>query len=72
MSGPAVTIAPEAPCDEAVRQMERRRIRRLVVVEAATLIGVISLSDLAAWRPGEAGEALVEIVRAEAERPEPS
>jgi CBS domain-containing protein len=48
MTRPALTIAVTATLDEAARQMEERRVHRLVVTnQAATPIGIISTSDLA-------------------------
>jgi CBS domain-containing protein len=47
MSKPALTIESGASIEEAARQMDQRRVHRLVVVDAAaTPIGIISTSDL--------------------------
>lgn len=56
-------IAPEAPLVEAVRLMERRRVRRLVVMAGRTVVGVLSLGDLAQTEHRAADHALVEISR---------
>jgi CBS domain-containing protein len=48
MTRPALTIAVTATLDEAARQMDERRVHRLVVTnQAATPIGIISTGDLA-------------------------
>jgi CBS domain-containing protein len=47
MSKPALTIESGASIEEAARQMDQRRVHRLVVVDAAAVpIGIISTSDL--------------------------
>jgi CBS domain-containing protein len=42
-----VTIAPDADEDEALELMRRHAVRRLPVMEAGRLVGVVSLGDLA-------------------------
>jgi CBS domain-containing protein len=47
MTTPALTIAATASLQEAAKEMERHRVHRLVVTDAAaTPIGIISTSDL--------------------------
>lgn len=47
MTGPAVTIGPDAPVEEAARRMYDRRVKRLPVVnEAGLLLGIISRVDV--------------------------
>jgi CBS domain-containing protein len=47
MTKPALTIAATASLEEAAKEMEERRVHRLVVTDAAaTPIGIISTSDL--------------------------
>lgn len=46
MTREVVTIAADAPLDEAVRMMERHRIKRLPVVGGASLQGILSRADL--------------------------
>lgn len=50
MTAPAVTVA----CDDAVlgalSLMTRRRIRHLPVVEAGTIVGIVSIGDLVKYR----------------------
>ncbi|HXP18751.1 MAG TPA: CBS domain-containing protein [Streptosporangiaceae bacterium] len=47
MTGPAVTIRPEAPVEEAARLMYDRRVKRLpVVTGAGLLVGIISRVDV--------------------------
>ena len=56
-------VAPEMPVTEAVMLMERRRIRRLVVMAGHEVVGVVSLGDLAETDHRAADHALVEISR---------
>ncbi|HEX7498235.1 MAG TPA: CBS domain-containing protein [Candidatus Limnocylindrales bacterium] len=47
MTTPVLTIAATASLEEAAKEMERHRVHRLVVTDAAaTPIGIISTSDL--------------------------
>ena len=47
MTGPAVTIGPDAPVEEAARLMYDRRVKRLPVVNGTGhLIGLISRTDV--------------------------
>jgi CBS domain-containing protein len=46
MTASPVTIAQDAPLDEALRLMEVHRIKRLLVVRSGALVGVISRADL--------------------------
>lgn len=47
MTGPAVTIGPDAPVTEAARLMYDRRVKRLpVVTGAGLLVGIISRVDV--------------------------
>jgi CBS domain-containing protein len=49
MTGPAITIAPDAPVEEAARLMYDRRVKRLPVVNVAgRLLGIISRVDVLA------------------------
>jgi CBS domain-containing protein len=45
-SSPAVTISPKASAEEGLALMTRKRIRHLPVVDAGTLLGVVSIGDL--------------------------
>jgi CBS domain-containing protein len=56
-------VAPEMPLSEAVTLMERRRVRRLVVMEGPKVVGVVSLGDLAETYEKAADHALVSISR---------
>jgi CBS domain-containing protein len=46
-----VTVAPETPLAEVERLIEERRVRRLPVVSAGKLVGIVSQSDLARNAP---------------------
>jgi nucleotide-binding universal stress UspA family protein/CBS domain-containing protein len=56
-------VTPQMPVEEAVRQMERRRVRRVVVVEGCCVTGVLSLDDLAQHAPRAAEHAWTSITR---------
>lgn len=46
MSAPAVVIPPVVPAHAALGFMEKRKIRRLPVVEDGRLVGIVTLGDL--------------------------
>lgn len=46
MTQPAVCVAPDTPLDEAVRIMERHRIKRLPVLEHGKLVGLMTRADV--------------------------
>jgi acetoin utilization protein AcuB len=46
MSSPAVCVLPDVPVRLALGLMERRKVRRLPVVEGGALVGIVTLSDL--------------------------
>lgn len=46
MTLPAICVAPDTPLEEAVRIMERQRIKRLPVVEQGKLAGMITRADV--------------------------
>lgn len=46
MSSPARTVPPDTPVCEALREMARGRVGRLVVVEGERLVGILTRSDL--------------------------
>ena len=47
-STPVITADPDMEIDEGAQLMVRHGVRRLVVVEAGFLVGVVTLDDLAA------------------------
>lgn len=57
MSYPLVTVSPSTGLNEAAREMSRRGIRRLVVVDKDGLVGIITSRDIIAITP-----ALAEII----------
>ena len=63
MSEQLVTISPAASVTEAAQLMAKYQIRRLPVVEGDTLVGMMSLGDLAVHEMSDdqAGEALTQI-----------
>ncbi|MDI6897992.1 CBS domain-containing protein [Methanocella conradii] len=62
MSTPLITIPPDKSVELASREMARRRIRRLPVVQDRKLIGMVSDSDLILVS-SELGEILRDIIR---------
>jgi CBS domain-containing protein len=46
MTAGVLAVAPHDPLDAAVRLMERRRVKRLPVVEGGRLVGIISRANL--------------------------
>ena len=50
MSSPMITVGPEATVEDAVKTMADNRVRRLPVVSAEGLVGIITVVDVArAW-----------------------
>jgi CBS domain-containing protein len=45
-STPVITVEPDMEIDEGAQLMVRQGVRRLVVVEAGFLVGVVTLDDL--------------------------
>lgn len=54
MSTPPIVIAPTLRLAEAQRLMERRRVRRLPVIEDGRLVGIVTWGDLRAAGPSAA------------------
>jgi len=48
-----ITVGPDEPVAAAVKAMEEHAIRRLPVVENGSLIGIVSIGDLAVERDPE-------------------
>ena len=65
---PLVTVTPDASIDEVMRKMAMNRVRRVLVVEAARLVGVVSAADVLA-REGRLAPELVEKVLAQISEP---
>jgi CBS domain-containing protein len=62
MSTPLITIPPDKSVELASREMARRRIRRLPVVQDRKLIGLVSDSDLLSVS-SELNEILRDVIR---------
>jgi CBS domain-containing protein len=62
MSTPLITIPPDKSVELASREMARRRIRRLPVVQGNKLIGMVSDSDLLTVS-SELSEILRDVIR---------
>jgi len=50
MRTPAPTCAPEVSVQDAMRRMTRHRLRHLVVMEGARILGVVSVGDMVRHR----------------------
>ena len=46
MSAPAITLGPDATASAALAFLEKRKIRRVPVVEDGKLVGIVTKSDL--------------------------
>lgn len=57
MSGPAVTISPEALVGEAAAEMATRKIGCLPVVEGDALVGMLTETDLLRYYADRVGSA---------------
>ncbi len=70
MSPSPVTIRPEAPIEECLREMEEHQLRRILVVdETGGCCGIVALADVARHTgEREAGEVIEEVSRPMAER----
>jgi CBS domain-containing protein len=51
MTKPLVTVNPETDIKEAARLMNRRKIRRLIVMYKGKMVGIISTKDIVAITP---------------------
>ena len=56
-SGELTTVAPDADVSRAVGLMRSRALRRVPVVDGGTLVGIVSLGDLAVERDEESALA---------------
>lgn len=63
MSGPLKTVAPSMPLQQAALQMEQARVRRLGVVEAGRLVGLITRHDVVKALQGRYIEYLHETIQ---------
>lgn len=59
-------VAPDADPLEAVRLMESRAVRRLLVVEGETAVGIVTMGDLAVARDPDSALAQVSAAPANA------
>lgn len=56
------TVSPEDSIGEALAQMSRRQIRRLLVLDKGRFVGILSLADIARAIPSvEVAQAICEI-----------
>jgi CBS domain-containing protein len=62
MSSPVISVNPDDDAHDAVRTMENRQIRRIVVQENGTIVGIVAQADVARHMPErETGELVEEI-----------
>lgn len=59
VEGEVTTVGPDEPADKVAELMRKKAIRRVPVVEAGRLVGVVSLGDLA--KEMDEGRALTDI-----------
>ena len=62
-STPVITAEPDMDVEEAADKMVRHGVRRLVVVEAGTLAGVVTLDDLTSRAGDRAADLSARITR---------
>lgn len=53
-----VQVTPEMPLDQVESLIEERRVRRILVVSAGKLVGIVSQSDVARLSPAASPHAL--------------
>ncbi len=63
-SSPVITAEPDMDVEEAAEKMIRHGVRRLAVVEAGALAGVVTLDDIASRTGDRASELSARITRA--------
>jgi CBS domain-containing protein len=51
MTTPLVVVEPSTDLEEAVKLMFQRKIKKLAVVDAKKLVGIVTLTDIARFQP---------------------
>ena len=51
MTTPLVIVEPSADLEEAVKLMFQNKIKKLAVVDANKLVGIVTLTDIARFQP---------------------
>ncbi len=46
MSKPIVSVSPDVSINEAAKEMNQRKIRRLAIVESGKLLGIVTMKDI--------------------------
>lgn len=54
MTSPALTVGPNTPISEAHQIMKDKAIRRLIVVQGTTPVGVVTIGDIREASPSDA------------------
>lgn len=62
MSSPVISVGPEEDAHEAVARMEQRQIRRIVVQDNGSIVGIVAQADVARHMPEHETAELVEEV----------
>jgi CBS domain-containing protein len=55
MSSPLINVDPNMAVEEAAKIMVRKRIKKLPVIEAGKLVGIVSTSDIVRASPTQLG-----------------
>lgn len=63
MSAPVLTCTPATSVDECAAVMDARRLRHLPVMEGTTLVDMVSVRDILAWRIAEQATEIAELNR---------
>lgn len=58
MSSPAVTVTRQTTVDECMHLMTSKRFRHLPIVDAGTVVGVVSIGDLVNWIMSVQGQTI--------------
>ena len=63
MSSPAVTVTRQTTVDECMHLMTSKRFRHLPIVDAGTVVGVVSIGDLVNWIISVQGQTIHQLER---------
>ncbi|MBV8881636.1 MAG: CBS domain-containing protein [Planctomycetaceae bacterium] len=69
MSAPAVSVSPKATASLALALMDKRKIRRLPVIQDGKLVGIVTRSDLMAARHALSKEAVTTVAHVMTRKP---
>lgn len=63
MSAPLITTSPDEDVDRLIVLLSQKRIKRLPVMSGKRLLGIISTTDIIAFRGHAVNQALLELYR---------